>query len=136
LYRCVESHRWRCWCRSVVVWLALTRVTVYHALLAGTTSVLGKAPLADLKSGLATAPTLFAAEEFPKLLTLIGRKFEAPGDVDEALVLVKQSQGLRKCKELAQVHAERAIEAISVLEPSPARDSLIALACKVVTRTY
>lgn len=47
----------------------------------GTTSVLGKAPLADLKSGLATAPTLFAAEEFPKLLTLIGRKFEAPGDV-------------------------------------------------------
>lgn len=56
--------------------------------------------------------------------------------VDEALVLVKQSQGLRKCKELAQVHAEKAIQAISVLEPSPARDSLIALACKVVTRTY
>eukprot|EP00128_Syssomonas_multiformis_P000783 Colp12_sorted_trinity150504_noHs@33087 len=102
----------------------------------GTTSVLGKAPLADLKSGLATAPTLFAAEEFPKLLTLIGRKFEGPGDVDEALALVKQSQGLRKCKELAQVHAELAIEAISVLEPSPARDSLIALACKVVSRTY
>lgn len=106
-----------------------------HAL-TGTTSVLGKAPLADLKSGLATAPTLFAAEEFPKLLTLIGRKFEGPGDVDEALALVKQSQGLRKCKELAQVHAELAIEAISVLEPSPARDSLIALACKVVSRTY
>lgn len=102
----------------------------------GTTSILGKAPLADLKSGLATAPTLFAAEEFPKLLTLIGRKFEGPGDVDEALSLVKQSQGLKKCKELAQIHAELAIEAISVLEPSPARDSLIALACKVVSRTY
>ena len=98
--------------------------------------MLGKAPLADLKSGLATAPTLFAAEEFPKLLSLIGRKFEYPGDVDEALMLVKQSQGLRKCKELAQVHVEKAIEAISVLEASPARDALIALACKVVTRTY
>lgn len=102
----------------------------------GSTSTLGKAPLADLKSGLATAPTLFAAEEHPKLLTMINRKFEYPGDVDEALHLVMQSQGLRKCKQLAQVHAEKAIEAISILGPSPARDSLVSLACKVVTRTH
>lgn len=100
----------------------------------GTTSTIGKAPLADLKSGLATAPTLFAAEDFPQLIALINRKFEAPGDVDEALALVQQSQGLEKCKELARVHAEKAIEAIRILEPSAARDSLISLACKVVTR--
>lgn len=102
----------------------------------GSTATLGKAPLADLKSGLATAPTLFAAEEFPKLLSLIGRKFESPGDVDEALSLVHRSQGLQRCRELAQVHAESAIDAIKVLGPSLARDSLVALACKVVTRTY
>jgi geranylgeranyl pyrophosphate synthase len=102
----------------------------------GSTASLGKAPLADLTSGLATAPTLFAAEEHPQLLTLIGRKFEYPGDVDEALRLVQQSDGLKRCKDLAQVHVERAIEAIQVLEPSPARDSLVALACKVVNRTY
>lgn len=102
----------------------------------GSTSSLGKAPLADLKSGLATAPTLFAVEEYPQLLSLIGRKFELPGDVDEALSLVQRSQGLQRCRDLAQVHAERAIEAIMTLEPSPARDSLVALACKVVTRTY
>jgi len=102
----------------------------------GSTSSLGKAPLADLKSGLATAPTLFAAEEYPTLLDLISRKFESPGDVDEALALVQQSQGLQKCRDLAQVHAERAIEAIMTLKPSEARDSLVALACKVVTRTY
>lgn len=97
---------------------------------------MGKAPLADLKSGLATAPTLFAAEEFPKLKVLIGRKFESPGDVDEALLLVQQSSGLKQCRDLAQVHVEKALEAISILGPSSARDSLVALACKVVTRTH
>lgn len=102
----------------------------------GSTASLGKAPLADLKSGLATAPTLFAAEQHPKLLSLIGRKFEIPGDVDEALILVQKSDGLKRCKELAQVHAEKAIEAIEVLGPSLARDSLVALACKVVTRNH
>eukprot|EP01039_Chlorochromonas_danica_P005748 gene5748-6332_t len=102
----------------------------------GSTSSLGKAPLADLKSGLATAPTLFAAEEHPELLTLISRKFESPGDVDEALALVQRSQGLQRCKDLAQVHAERALEALEALPPSIARDSLQALACKVVVRTY
>lgn len=102
----------------------------------GSTSSLGKAPLADLKSGLATAPTLFAAEEYPELLKLIARKFESPGDVDEALALVQRSNGLQRCKDLAQVHAERALEALDALPPSPARDSLRALACKVVVRTY
>jgi len=102
----------------------------------GSTSSLGKAPLADLKSGLATAPTLFAAEQYPKLLSLINRKFETPGDVDEALALVRKSDGLQRCKDLAQVHAEKAIEAIEVLGPSIARDALVALACKVVTRNH
>lgn len=30
----------------------------------------------DLRSGLATAPTLYAAEEFPELLPLIQRRFK------------------------------------------------------------
>ena len=102
----------------------------------GSTSSIGKAPLADLKSGLATAPTIFAAEEYPKLAALIDRKFDAPGDIDEAFQLVNQSRGLEKTKLLARVHAEEAIEAISKLEDSPARDALISLACKVVSRTH
>jgi geranylgeranyl pyrophosphate synthase len=59
----------------------------------GSLASIGKAPLADLKSGLATAPTLFAAEEFPQLGTLIGRKFEAEGDIELAVNLVSRSQG-------------------------------------------
>jgi geranyl diphosphate synthase len=59
----------------------------------GSTASIGKAPLADLKSGLATAPTLFAAEEFPQLTTLISRKFEWEGDIELAVDLVQRSQG-------------------------------------------
>jgi geranylgeranyl pyrophosphate synthase len=188
-------------------------------------SIYGQAPLADLKSGLATAPTLFAAQEFPQLETLIHRKFEAPGDIDETLQLLARSQGLQRTKALAQVHcslspmptptrahahtrprlssrpsflfllpgtifiglhnshfqrfrslsfsfalpltltlcflsvcpcpqplspfpfppttlffaqvhAEKAIAAIRGLGPSPARDALVALACRVVMRTH
>lgn len=102
----------------------------------GSIMSLGKAPLADLKSGIATAPTLFAAQEFPRLTTLINRKFESPGDIDEALILVQQSNGLQRCKLLAQAHAEKALEAINILPPSIAKDCLIALACKVVTRSH
>ena len=60
----------------------------------GSAGVIGKAPLADLKSGLATAPTLFAADEFPQLVALINRKFESPGDIEEALELVQKSSGI------------------------------------------
>jgi geranylgeranyl pyrophosphate synthase len=91
--------------------------------------------LADLKSGIATAPTLFAVDEFPQLQTLISRKFELPGDIENALLLVQKSQGLEKCKKLAQIHIEKAIEVIQILPESVARESLIALACKVLTRT-
>jgi hypothetical protein len=37
---------------------------------------------ADLKLGLATAPALYAWDEFPELGELIERKFERDGDVD------------------------------------------------------
>jgi hypothetical protein len=43
---------------------------------------MGKPTSADLKLGLATAPVLFAAEEYPELNRLIARRFSAPGDVE------------------------------------------------------
>lgn len=51
---------------------------------------MGKPTGADLKLGLATAPVLFAAHEYPRLNTLIMRRFCNAGDVEEALQLVKQ----------------------------------------------
>ena len=44
---------------------------------------LGKPGGADLHLGLATAPVLYAAEEYPELNELIERKFSAKGDADK-----------------------------------------------------
>ena len=38
---------------------------------------------ADLKLGLATAPTLYAWEEHPEMAELVGRRFKREGDVDK-----------------------------------------------------
>lgn len=100
----------------------------------GSLQSLGKPALADLKAGLATAPVLLAAEEFPRLQVLIGRKFGEPGDVDEALAVVHASKGLARAKALAVAQADLAIDAVSRLAPSQARDALAHLAYKVVTR--
>ena len=97
---------------------------------------MGKPALSDLNAGLATAPVLFAAEEFPEHLNpLIERKFKLDGDVDEAVKWVLNSKGMEKTKELAQTHAELAMEAVLDLKPSAYRDALVHLAYKVVDRT-
>ena len=51
--------------------------------LTGSASILGKPALNDLKSGVATAPVLFAAQQQPELSTLIRRKFKGSGDLDK-----------------------------------------------------
>lgn len=123
-----------------IVLLLVFKVVIAHVLYlsrdSGSFQSIGKAPLADLKSGLATAPTLFACEEFPQLIPLIRRKFENTGDVEIAAELVHKSQGLKKTKDLAQVHAEHAIKVIqNSFPPSDANDALIALAVKIITRS-
>jgi geranylgeranyl pyrophosphate synthase len=42
----------------------------------------GKPLLADLKSGLSTAPLLLAQQEFPVLRELSQRKFSKEGDIE------------------------------------------------------
>ena len=61
----------------------------------GSSSTMGKAALADLNAGLATAPVLFAAERCPEEMdALIERKFREEGDVARALELVRRSDGI------------------------------------------
>lgn len=50
--------------------------------LTGSSTMLGKPALNDLKSGVVTAPVLFAAQQQPELCALIKRKFRSSGDVD------------------------------------------------------
>ncbi|KAJ0396011.1 hypothetical protein P43SY_009741 [Pythium insidiosum] len=84
----------------------------------------GKPLLADLKSGLATAPLLLAQQEFPVLKELAARKFSKDGDIELASELVEKSTGIARSKALAIGQAELACQAVMQLAPSPARDAL------------
>merc|ERR1712098_246587 len=57
---------------------------------------LGKPAAADMKLGLATAPVLFASQQFPVLNDMIARRFSQPGDVEEAFQCVLESGGLAR----------------------------------------
>ena len=48
---------------------------------------LGKPAAVDLELGLATAPVLYALEEFPELKPLIERKFSQEGDVEKVFYI-------------------------------------------------
>merc|ERR1712224_751563 len=101
----------------------------------GDEATVGKPVLNDLASGLATAPVLFAKDEYPQLASLIERKFGSPGDIQEAERLVRQSDGLERTRQLASDHTNRAVDAVMTLAPSPERDALVQLAYKIVSRS-
>eukprot|EP00092_Neocalanus_flemingeri_P008818 GFUD01009491.1.p1 GENE.GFUD01009491.1~~GFUD01009491.1.p1 ORF type:complete len:417 (+),score=140.18 GFUD01009491.1:36-1286(+) len=95
---------------------------------------LGKPAAADLKLGLATAPVLFAAEKFPELNEMIGRRFEEEGDVERAFQLVQESGGLEETKELAKKHCEAAIAALEHFADSEYKTALVDMCDKVLNR--
>lgn len=98
----------------------------------GTT--LGLPALSHLKQGLATAPTLFAADEFPEVGAMVQRRFGEEGDVAAVSRLVAASDGLPRTRELATSHAAQAAAALGVLPPSAARDALLRLCFDVLNR--
>ncbi|XP_044016458.1 all trans-polyprenyl-diphosphate synthase PDSS1-like [Aphidius gifuensis] len=95
---------------------------------------MGKPTAADLKLGLATAPVLFACEQYPELDPMIMRRFQEPGDVERAFELVNKSQGLEQTKYLAQKHCDEAIKLARSLVDSPYQKGLIDISELVVNR--
>ena len=102
----------------------------------GTTETLGKPAGSDLKSGNLTAPALYALEEKPYLEVLIERRFEQEEDLDKAIALIQDSQGIERARELAAYHASKAVEHISELPPSESRQALINMTEYVLNRLY
>lgn len=100
------------------------------------TDTLGKPAGSDLKSGNLTAPVLFALEEKPYLETLIEREFVQAGDLEQALALVQDSQGIQKARELAAHHAKLAVDHLAVLPPSESHQALVNMADYVLSRLY
>jgi len=100
------------------------------------TEVLGKPAGSDLISGNITAPVLFAMEENPDLITLIDREFKKEGDIEQALQIVNESQGIDRARDLAAYHAKLAVKQLECLKPSRASRSLFELADYVLSRLY
>lgn len=100
------------------------------------TEVLGKPAGSDLISGNITAPALYAMEEKPYLNTLIEREFSEVGDIEMALNLVKDSDGIWRSRELAAYHAKLAGKQLDCLKPSAAKASLLELTNYVLSRLY
>jgi all-trans-nonaprenyl-diphosphate synthase len=75
-------------------------------------------------------------EEKPYLNTLIEREFSEVGDIEMALNLVKDSDGIWRSRELAAYHAKLAGKQLDCLKPSAAKASLLALTDYVLSRLY
>jgi all-trans-nonaprenyl-diphosphate synthase len=102
----------------------------------GSTEALGKPAGSDLISGNLTIPVLYALEEKPYLEVLIEREFAQPDDLDQALALINESQGIERSRELAAHHAQLAVQNIAQLKPSESSKALIDLADYVLSRLY
>jgi all-trans-nonaprenyl-diphosphate synthase len=98
--------------------------------------VLGKPAGSDLTSGNLTAPALYAMEEKPYLRQLIDREFSEASDLEEALALVKDSQGIARSRELAAYHSQQALVSLRDMPASETKDSLVALTDYVLSRMY
>ena len=95
---------------------------------------LGKPSGADLSLGLATAPVLFAAQEFPELNDVICRRFQCPGDVDTTWRLVMRSRGLQRTGELARGYRDAAMDSIGGMRDSEYKEELTDIAHLVISR--
>jgi all-trans-nonaprenyl-diphosphate synthase len=102
----------------------------------GTTDSLGKPAGSDLKSGNLTAPVLFAMEEKPYLRVLIERELTEPGDWDEAIALINNSQGIVKSRALAESFATQALARLEKLSTSPSKQALVELTDYIIKRLY
>lgn len=102
----------------------------------GSMDSLGKPAGSDLKSGNLTAPALYAMEEKPYLEVLIEREFAEEGDLEQALLLIKDSRGIERSRELAAYHAQQAAQHLIDLPQSESRQTLIKLTDYVLSRMY
>jgi all-trans-nonaprenyl-diphosphate synthase len=105
-----------------------------------TSSTLGKPAGSDLAQGVVTAPALFVLERkdeaAARLEAIIKtRAVSTPEGVEEALSIIRTNGGIDATVELARSYAQKARQALSVVEPSIYRDSLDAMIDWLLMRT-
>jgi all-trans-nonaprenyl-diphosphate synthase len=97
---------------------------------------LGKPAGLDLASGKLTSPVFYALKQEPYLEVLIERKFSEPEDLNKALELIKNSDGIEQARQLAKDLACKAAQSLSCLTASASKDALHELTNYAVSRLY
>lgn len=90
----------------------------------GSEKDLGKPKLADLKEGIATLPVLLAAQKEAKVDEAVRRRFTDPADQQLCLDAINKHGTVAEALHHADQHCKMSLEALEMLEPSPARDAL------------
>ena len=94
----------------------------------------GKPAAADLRLSLATAPVLFASQQFPKLRGLVARRFRRVGDVEATGALVAESDGRQRTRELAGSYSEAAVTSLRHMRGSGHKQELLNMAETLASR--
>lgn len=97
---------------------------------------IGKPSYDDLKSGIITAPAIYAMEEISDLASKIDTSFKNETEFDEIVGIIKSSSGINKAIDLAQNHVDEAIKSLDIFSNSEVKLSLIQLAEYVTKRKY
>lgn len=97
----------------------------------------GKTPGTDLREGVRTLPVLYAlADGDTRLHELLSGPLGSDAEVDEALELLRASDGLAQARRTLDDYAEQARAEITELPDCAARGALSTLVDYVVERTY
>ena len=96
--------------------------------------VLGKPAGLDLASGKLTSPVFYALKQQPYLKTLIEREFAQPDDLNQALKLIDNSDGVEQSRQLAKDLAQTAAQHLHCLPASDSKDALHELTNYAVSR--
>lgn len=100
----------------------------------GSTEVLGKPAGLDLASGKLTSPVFYALKQKPYLKVLIQRELSEPEDLNRALELIKDSDGITQSRNLAKELARKAAMNLDCLAASESKEALYELTKYVVSR--
>ncbi|CAM3685226.1 polyprenyl synthetase family protein [Kibdelosporangium persicum] len=93
---------------------------------------LGKAPGTDLREGIVTLPVLYAIEHDPAIAALVAEPITDDTRRAEVIGILRASPGLRRARQEADLHVQRAKDMLHDLPDIPARAALLAL-CEFVT---
>jgi octaprenyl-diphosphate synthase len=104
--------------------------------LLGDAAHLGKPVGGDLREGKATYPVLLLLLEHDvrEAQTILRRHASRDGDIERMIALVREYGADERTRERVRAEAERAVAALEVFEPSPAREALTWLAEREIAR--